>query len=101
MDQLAHFPLAGGGVVVQLEATGPLPAGVAGNLPLQAQIGFAEAAGKLRPIAQTLLDQLGALAADEVKLEFSVRFCAELGLVLAKSGAEGHCRLALVWKQRR
>ncbi len=101
MEQLAHFALAdGGGVVVQLSQTGPVPAGL-GALPVQAQMGFAEAAGKLKPIAQTLLQQLESLAADEVKLEFSVKFCAELGLILAKSGAEGHCRLELIWKKRR
>ena len=103
MDQLARFPLLGGeAVVVQLggaAAPGPQPAGNKASIVQQAQLGFEEAAGKLQPIAQVLLNQMKQFEADEVKLELSVRFCAELGLILAKSEAEGHCKLEMIWKR--
>ena len=55
--------------------------------------------GKLRPLAEALHQQLEGLAADEVRLDFSVGIVAEAGLVLMRSGAEGHCRLSLVWRR--
>ncbi len=104
MENLVKFPLGGDEfVAVQVNravSDGPLPAANKPGMMQQAQMGFAEAAGKLRPIAHVLLEQLKDLEADELKLEFAVGFSAEAGMILAKSGAEGHCRLSLIWKQR-
>jgi len=104
MDNLVRFPLSGGDcVVVQLDAPvneGPLPAANRAGIMRDAQIGFEDAAAKLRPIAQVLLEQTKDLGPDEVRLELSVKFCAEVGIILAKSAAEGHCRLGMIWKKR-
>jgi len=104
MENLIKFPLAGGDcVVVQLDAPqsdGPSPAANRAGVMREAQIGFEEAAAKLRPIAQILLEQTKDLGPDEVKLELSIRFSAEVGMVLAKSAAEGHCRLGMIWRKR-
>jgi hypothetical protein len=102
MRNLIKFPLAGGDCVLVEPAhppEGPQPA-AGGGIAQQARMGFEEAAGRLRPIAHVLLEQLKDLGADELKLEFAVGFSAEAGMVLAKSAAEGHCKLALVWKKR-
>jgi len=104
MEKLVRFPLDGGDfVVVQVEAPGgqgPLHAGVKTSALAEAQMSFEQAVGKIRPIAGALVDQIKDLGCAEVTLEVSVRLCAEAGLVLAKSGAEAHCRLGLTWRPR-
>jgi len=105
MEKLVRFPLADGDcVVVQLDGGaigGPTPAANKPGVIEDAQHGFESAAAKLRPIARVMLDQIKDLGCDEIKLELSVRFCAEAGLILAKTATEGHCRLGLMWKPRR
>jgi hypothetical protein len=104
MENLVKFPLANGEcVVVQIDpnvAPGPLPAANKSGVMREALMGFEEAAAKLRPIAQGLLEQVKDLGPDETRLEFTVGFCAEAGLILAKAGADGHCKLRMVWKKR-
>jgi len=102
MENLIKFPLAGGDhVVVQLDSTGTnQPNARSPGTIREVAIGFEAAAAKLRPIAQVLLAQIKDLGPDELKLEFAVGFSAEAGVILAKSGAEGHCKIGMVWRRQ-
>jgi hypothetical protein len=61
---------------------------------------FEEAAAGIRPIAETILGQVSALAPDSVRVEFGVKFSAQAGVVLAASALEGNCKITLSWKPR-
>jgi hypothetical protein len=40
-------------------------------------------------------------AADEIEVEFGVKLTAEAGAILAKSSAEGHLQVRLLWRNER
>jgi hypothetical protein len=61
---------------------------------------FEEAAAKIRPIAETILSQVSALAPEGVTVEFGIKFSAQAGVVLAASAVEGNCKITLSWKPK-
>jgi hypothetical protein len=102
MERLVRFPLASGGsVIVQVDEqqSGPVPAASPGEIAAQAKMTFEQAAAQLRPIAQTLLEQVKDLGPENVKIELGIAFSAEAGVVLAKTSAEGTCKVTLSWKK--
>jgi hypothetical protein len=102
MERLVRFPLASGGsVIVQVDEqqSGPVPAASPGEIAAKAKMTFEQAAAQLRPIAQTLLEQVKDLGPENVKIELGIAFSAEAGVVLAKTSAEGTCKVTLSWKK--
>ena len=101
MTKLVEFKLEGGGsVIVQVDEneSGPVPAANPGDLAGQAMMTFEQAAAKLRPIARAVLAQVKDLGPQDVTIELGVKFSAEAGVILAKSSAEGTCKVTLAWK---
>jgi hypothetical protein len=102
METLVRFPLASGGsVVVQVNErqSGPVPAASPGEFAAKAKMTFEQAAAQLRPIAKTLLEQVKDLGPENVEIELGISFSAEAGVILARTSAEGTCKITLSWKK--
>jgi hypothetical protein len=102
LERLVRFPLEGGGsVIVQVDEqqSGPVPAANPGEVAAKAKMTFEAAAAQLRPIAKTLLEEVKDLGPENVEIELGIAFSAEVGVVLAKSHAEGTCKVTLSWKK--
>jgi hypothetical protein len=102
MSRLVAFPLKdGGAVVVEVdEATdGPVRAARPGDVVVEiAKKTFDEAASGLRAIAEKVIGQVRDLGPETIEVEFSIKFNAEAGMVLAKASSEGACKVKLAWK---
>ena len=61
-------------------------------------LNFGEAVAGVRPIAQTILDQLRDLGPETVTVELGIKFGTEAGVILARAAAEGTCKVTLTWK---
>jgi hypothetical protein len=61
---------------------------------------FEEAVGGIRPIAETIMRQVAALAPESVSVEFGIKFSAQAGVILASSAVEGNCKVTLNWKPK-
>ena len=103
MSRLVAFPLKDGGtVVVEVdEATGgPVRAARPGEVVETAKKTFDEATSGLRAIAEKVIGQVRDLGPETIEVEFSIKFNAEAGVVLAKAATEGACKVKLAWKAR-
>jgi Trypsin-co-occurring domain 1 len=71
-----------------------------GQVVEAAQQTFEEAIAVLRPATSAVLSQVRSLldAPNEVELELSFSLRCDVGLVVAKSAAEGAFKLSLKWK---
>ena len=101
MTKLVEFRLeSGGSVVVQVDdhASGPVPVAQPGDFAAQAAMSFEQATAKLRQIASAVLAQVKDLGPQEVTVEFGATFSAEAGVILAKTAAEGSCKVTLGWR---
>jgi len=102
MERLVRFPLEGGGsVVVQVDErqSGPVPAASPGEFAAKAKITFEQAVSHLRPIAEAVIQQVKDLGPQKVEIELGISFSAEAGVVLAKTAAEGSCKVTLAWQK--
>jgi hypothetical protein len=102
VEKLVRFSLeSGGSVLVQLDErqSGPVPAASPGDIATKASMTFEQAVAQIGPIAKTLLDQVKDLEPHEAKVELGISFSAEAGVVLAKTSAEGSCKVTLSWKK--
>jgi len=102
MERLVSFPLDNGGsVIVQVDErqSGPVPAASPGELAAKAKMTFEQAVAQLRPIAKAVVDQVKDLGPQKVQIELGISFSAEADLVLAKTTAEGSCKVTLSWQQ--
>jgi hypothetical protein len=100
MKRAIEFKHGGETVIVEVEdvtAHGDQHFGRGGALEKATQ-SFEEAVAGIRPIAETLLGQLAALAPESVSVEFGVKFSAQAGVILASSALEGNCKVTLGWK---
>jgi hypothetical protein len=102
MEKLVRFPLEGGGsVLVQVDErqSGPVPAASPGEIAAKAKMTFEQAVAQIRPIAKTLLEEVKDLGPHEAKIALGISFSAEAGVVVAKTSAEGSCKVTLSWKK--
>lgn len=103
MARLVEFPLErGGSLLVEIEETlgsGPRPAASEGTVET-ATIGLEQAISKVKPLAETLLEQLRGLMQqpNTVVVEFGIKLNAQVGAIVAKTGVEGNCKVTLSWK---
>ncbi|HSU05041.1 MAG TPA: CU044_2847 family protein [Acetobacteraceae bacterium] len=102
MTKLVRFRLEGGdSVIVQVDdqESGPVPAASPGEIAAKAAMTFEQATSKLGPIARAVLAQVENLGPDETSVELGLKFSAEAGVILAKSAAEGTCKITIKWKK--
>jgi hypothetical protein len=101
--------LTADGAVVRVEGMSTGRAGVSGMQPVgrggqaavrRAAETFETALGSIRAAAEAALVALrgGRLEPDEVELEFGVTLTAEAGALLARSQADAHLTVRLVWR---
>lgn len=67
----------------------------------KAQQTFEDAIGRVRPIAEAVLEGLSGLAntPDQVAVEFGIKLSAKAGVVLVSSDAEANLKVSLTWKK--
>jgi hypothetical protein len=101
-EYLVEFPTEGGGrIVVEMDRNlaGPIPASTPGEIAERVKTTFEEVATGMKPLAQTILNQLTDLGPQALTVEFGVKFSAKAGVVLASAAGEGHCKVTLNWNK--
>ncbi|MER6666263.1 CU044_2847 family protein [Amycolatopsis japonica] len=101
MNDLARFPLEGGGsVIVEID---PVP-GTArvsrrDDLIEDTKGSFEAALANVKDAAAAALDAFRSMTRgpDEVELKFGVKLTAQAGAVIAKTGLEGNFEVKLKW----
>jgi hypothetical protein len=104
MERLLRFALeSGGSVIVQIDEqqTGPVPAATPGEFVAKAKMTFEQAVAQIRPTAKAIVEQVRDLGPEKVEIQLGFVFSAEAGVVLAKTSAEGSCKVTLSWSQSR
>lgn len=104
MTELLRYELEDGGhllVEVGEQEPGVAQAARAGRTVRAASESFQAALESVRTAAATVSRKLRDLPErpDRVAVRFGVRLNAEAGAVIAKTGAEGHLELELVWER--
>jgi hypothetical protein len=105
MARLIEFELPDGATLIaevdEVERLGPKPAGAGDGVIQRATVGLEQAIAKVRPFAELLLAQLRGLSStpSEVTVEFGIKLDVEAGALIAKTGAEGNCKVTLSWKK--
>ena len=76
--------------------------GDATSTVVKASESFEQAMANITPIAEKMLKALTAIGTDleEVGLEFGIKLSGEVGVIVAKSTGEAHCKVSLKWKRR-
>lgn len=67
----------------------------------KAQASFAQAAARIKPVAEGILSSLRDLSRqpESIEIKFGLKLSGELGGVIAKAAAEGHCEVTIHWKR--
>ena len=110
-EQLARFPLEGGGsVLVQVAdgaPAGPVTRGWGGSgesrPAVQVQESFEQVIGKVGPAASAVLETLTGLVTqpDEITVEFAIQLTADAGICIASLGSSANFTIALRWTPSR
>jgi hypothetical protein len=108
MSEIVAFTLAGGNAVLvetdddRGQGQMQISRGDATSTVVKASEGFEEAMAHITPIAEKMLKALTAINTDleEVGLEFGIKLSGEVGVIVAKSTAEAHCKVSLKRKRR-
>jgi len=101
VNDLARFPLEGGGsVVVEIDPVpGTSRVSRRDDLVEDAKGSFEAALANVKEAATAALDTFRSMARgpDEVELKFGVKLTAQAGAVIAKTGLEGNFEVKLKW----
>ena len=105
MGELLRFELEdGGSVVAQMDdlGGGVVPATSASDVVARATGSFESALEGVRRAASATLDRMSSLPQrpDEVTVEFGIQLDAEVGAVLARTGAQGHIQVQVTWHRK-
>ncbi|MFF4484206.1 CU044_2847 family protein [Streptomyces sp. NPDC001520] len=101
MEGIARIPLdSGGSVLIEAapEFDGPVKAGRISDAVRDLPVSLAESLEPVTDMAQTVLRQLRRASPDEIEVEFGVNLAAQAGAVIAKSEANCHLRVKVLWK---
>lgn len=103
MNKLIEFNVPGGTVVVESQdaVTGsPMRGSALAQISEQVGRSLEDALFIIRPVADAALATCNDLATrpDAVEVDFSVKFDAQFGAVIAHTSAEGSLHIKLVWK---
>jgi hypothetical protein len=93
-------------IVVEVSAddSGVIPVGIDPSaIARRAAVPFEESLTQVRRIADASIASLRHLteSPDEVKVEFGIKFVADIGAVLAKAGAEANLTVSVLWHPNR
>ncbi|PZT71000.1 hypothetical protein DN402_00750 [Streptomyces sp. SW4] len=104
MAELLRFEMEdGGSVVAQVDhlGGGVVEATSAADLVARATGSFESALEGVRRAAAVTLSRMSALPQrpDEVTVEFGIQLDAEVGAVLARTGAQGHLQVQVTWRR--
>ncbi|MCC5473970.1 CU044_2847 family protein [Streptomyces sp. NPDC059680] len=105
MGELLRFELEdGGSVVAQMDylESGVVPATSASDVVARAAGSFEAALEGVRTAAASTLRRMSSLPQrpDEVTVEFGIQLDAEVGAVLARTGAQGHIQVQVTWRRK-
>jgi hypothetical protein len=78
---------------------GPVQVSVRGVMAQKANEAFDAALAGVTPIASAVIQRLKEAVTDagEFEVEFGVTLTAEAGVILARTAAEGHCKISIKW----
>ncbi|MGW0332490.1 CU044_2847 family protein [Streptomyces sp. NPDC003011] len=104
MGALLRFELEEGGSVVAVMDDGQggvVDASGASEMVARATASFESALEGVRRAAAAALSRMRDLPQppDEVSIEFGIQLDAEVGAVLARTGAQGHLQVHLTWRR--
>ena len=102
MGELVRFTLEdGGSVVAELDhvSGGVVEAANASDVVARAAASFESALEGVRRAAAATLSRMSDLPQrpDEVTIEFGIQLDAEVGALIARTGAQGHLQVQLTW----
>jgi len=109
MSRLIAFPLdAEGRTTVLVETDDTIPpqgqarVSIGGAVAEKANQAFDAAIAGIKPIADTVRQQLIEVAADasEISAEFGIKLTANAGVILAGTSAEGNCKVSIKWVRK-
>ena len=94
----------GGALVFEVEevAQPGMKLAAADKGAVQATQTLEEALNEVEPVISKLCDRLRGMVSSpqQVNIELGLKFTAGAGVVFAKVGAEGHCKVSLTWTKR-
>lgn len=104
VGELLRFELEdGGSVVAQMDSVdgGVVDATSASDVVARATGSFESALEGVRRAAASTLRRMSTLPqrSDEVTIEFGIQLDAEVGAVLARTGAQGHLQVQVTWRR--
>lgn len=69
---------------------------------VQAAATLERALDEVEPMITSLCNKLQGMVSSpqQVNIELGLKFTAGFGVILAKAGAEGHCKISLTWTKR-
>jgi hypothetical protein len=101
MEQLLQFESNGGTVLVEVadDEPGIERAARVDDLVVKARQSLESAMDQVRAFANATFVKLEDLARqpEQVEVEFGIRLNAEAGVVIARTQAEGHLKVKLIW----
>jgi hypothetical protein len=109
VTRLIEFRLDDNGqATVLVEADDSIPAegqtrvSTGGILTEQASKAFDNALAGIRPIISSVTRQLVEAVSDaqEIEVELGFKLTADAGVILARAGAESHCKVAIKWVRK-
>jgi hypothetical protein len=85
-----------------IPAEGQTRVSVGGILTEQASKALDNALSGIRPIIAAVTRHVVDAAADaqEVEMELGFKLTADAGVILARTGAEGHCKVSIKWVRK-
>ena len=103
MNKLIEFNVPGGSVVVESQEAAPLsPVRGAGLARITETAGksLEDTLAVIRPVADAALAACKDLVTTPaaVEIEFSLKFTAQAGVVIAQASTEGSLRVKVAWK---
>ncbi len=105
MKYLVEFPMESGDtILVEIEGEEPegmVEAAAPGEVIRNVQQTFEEALGKIRPVAQAVINKLKGLSEppDEIEVEFGLKLDAKAGTILASASAEANIAVSMTWRR--
>ncbi len=101
MKQLIEYELEDGNTIlieVDLPEAGIERAARSDQI-IKAKERFGEALEHIKPVAQTVFSKLGSLSADEIGVDFGIKFGTKAGIIIACADAEANSTVRLTWKR--
>ena len=101
-EELVRYPLAEGGFVlveVRAGAAGYEHCSRVADGVIEAGRTLESAFEKIVPSTRAVLHSVAELHASEVHVEFGIKLAGEVGVVIARSAAEGHFSVRITFRQ--